>query len=314
MASTLPAALLDALSATRIGRRAALAYRRCWATATARYPPGTNVFEREWDLLVVLDACRVDALRTVAPEYDFLGPVDSVTSVGSTSSEWIANTFRLEHSPEIARTACVTSNAYVQAVVEDRQYPGGTDHVVAPDALAVLDQPWRYVPDEQVPFFHVPPRYVTDQAVAVARSHDPGRLLVHYRPPHAPYTAGAIAEDRDLASHEKDPFGALRDGVDPELVWAAYLDELRRGLDEAARLLRNVNAERVVITADHGEAFGEWGVYGHPMGMLHPTVRRVPWVETTATDTGTYEPSAGSPRDAGSRDVDEHLRNLGYDR
>lgn len=314
MAHTLPGNLLAALRETRLGRRAALAYRRLWATATARYPPGTNVFDREWDLLVVLDACRVDALETVAPEYEFLGPVDAITSVGSTSSEWIANTFREEFQPDISRTACVTSNAHMQAVVEDRSYPGGADHVVDADDFSVLDQPWRYVPDEETPFFHPPPRFVTDRAVAIARSQDPERLLVHYRPPHAPYTAGAIAGGREPMDHEKDPFGALRDGVDHELVWAAYLDELRRGLDEVARLLGNVDADRAIVTADHGEAFGEWGVYGHPMGMVHPAVRRVPWVKATAVDTETSEPSLAPASQSDTRDVDEHLQRLGYDR
>jgi len=43
---------------------------------------GTNVFDREWDVLIVLDTARVDALRVVADEYDFIGQVDSIWSVG----------------------------------------------------------------------------------------------------------------------------------------------------------------------------------------------------------------------------------------
>jgi hypothetical protein len=30
------------------------------------------VYDLEWDTLIILDTCRVDALRTVADEYDFL--------------------------------------------------------------------------------------------------------------------------------------------------------------------------------------------------------------------------------------------------
>jgi hypothetical protein len=52
-----------------------------------RLPIGTNVFDQKWDLLIILDACRVDSLRAVADEYDFLTTIDSMWSVRSTSNE-----------------------------------------------------------------------------------------------------------------------------------------------------------------------------------------------------------------------------------
>lgn len=72
---------------------------------TSRYPIGRNVYERDWDLLVVLDTCRVDALREVSPEYDFIGEVDAVWSVGSATAEWTANTFTQSHLDKISKTA-----------------------------------------------------------------------------------------------------------------------------------------------------------------------------------------------------------------
>lgn len=89
-----------------------------WLAATAKRPLGTNVFDREWDLLVVLDACRVDALRQVASEYGWLGPVGASTSVGSTLKEWMVNTFDAAHQETIGRTACVTANSWVDLLLE----------------------------------------------------------------------------------------------------------------------------------------------------------------------------------------------------
>lgn len=60
--------------------------------ASSRRPLGTNVFERDWGLLVVLDTCRYDALAAVADDYDFLDDVSAVTSVGGSTREWRANT------------------------------------------------------------------------------------------------------------------------------------------------------------------------------------------------------------------------------
>jgi hypothetical protein len=197
-------------------------------------------------------------------------------------------------------------------ILKDRSYIGGTSQVVEASELAVLDQPWQYVPDEQKPFVHTPPEYVTDRTIAVARETSPEKLLVHYTPPHSPYTANALTEGRDLEPYEREPFQALRDGVPLEQVWKAYLDELRLGLDEVETLLTNVDADRVAITADHGEAFGEYGIYSHPLGMPHPHVRRVPWAGTTATDTGEYEPTVDPEAYDASRETKEHLKDLGY--
>lgn len=33
------------------------------------------------------------------------------------------------------------------------------------------------------------------------------------------------------------------------------------------------------------------GDYGHPSDLLVPAVRRVPWVETTARDAGSHDPT-----------------------
>ena len=80
-----------------------------------------------------------------------------------------------------------------------------------------------------------------------------------------------------------------------------------------AILLKNVDARTVAISADHGEAFGEYWEYGHHIGSLHPKVRTVPWVETTATDEGTYTPSIDPPSQTSTgRSVEAQLESLGY--
>jgi hypothetical protein len=78
-------------------------------------------------------------------------------------------------------------------------------------------------------------------------------------------------------------------------------------------LLENLEAEKVVITADHGEAFGERNFYRHPVACPLSCVREVPWVETTATNTGSVEPTAPDPeRVDTASSVEERLEQLGY--
>lgn len=87
---------------------------------SSRVPLGTNIFERGWDLAIVLDACRPDALREVAPEYDFIDDVDTIWSVGSATREWVANTYTTRHEKAISQTAIVSGNVTVKYALERR--------------------------------------------------------------------------------------------------------------------------------------------------------------------------------------------------
>lgn len=306
---------------SKLPRELFLYYVGLWTTITSRFPVGTNVFEREWDVLILLDTCRVDALREVQPEYEFIDEVDSVLSVGSTSNEWIANTFIKSYLKTIKQTGYVSSNAYTERVLEKGIYPEvhmdgkrsppcwNTPPTIGADELLFVDQPWRYAPDDSPG--HILPRYITDRAIAVSREYNWERLIIHYSQPHAPYIASAVAEDRDLKSFEDSPFAALRRGESFDLIWNAYIDNLRMVLDDISTLLNNLDADTVIISSDHGDAFGEWGMYGHLPGMLSPHVKRVPWAPTSGRDVGGYQPTL-EPTPQDSKDVEEHLQALGY--
>lgn len=300
---------------------------RCYFGAAmslfSRYPIGTNVLDQEWDALILLDTCRVDALKEVAWRYPFLEEVDRLVSLGSTSSEWMAQTFNRDHLDDIQQTGYISGNAWAEYVFEDRQMPeehGGAPFsfadwdVVGADDFLALEQAWKYGSDDDS-LGHVAPRYITDRAIQIAREHEPEQLVVHYSQPHAPYTAEAIAEGRDeLKPHEEGP-KAIRHGIPRSKVWQSYITHLKYVLEDVGLLLNNLNAETVVISADHGEGFGtqlnEKFIYGHGPGIPHPAVKIVPWATTTAEDTGNYEPTL-EPATTATRTAEEQLQALGY--
>lgn len=297
-----------------------------WLTVSTRVRFGTPAYERDWDLLVVLDTCRNDALAAVAAEYDFLADRETVWSPGSTSAEWVAHTFDRAYAPAVAHTGYVTANPHSEEVLRNRLMPpqyvavpaAWTDwDPVEPDGFGLLDEVWADANDERLGV--VPPATVTDRAIAAGRDADLDRLVVHYMQPHAPYIADAVHGDTSVSRTCAEPFDALRRGdADLSTIWGHYLDNLRLVLDEVAVLLENVDADRVAITADHGEAFGEWGFYEHPVGCPLPAVKRVPWVETTAEDRETRTLDAGTlaadstDRGGVTTDVESQLRDLGY--
>jgi hypothetical protein len=266
---------------------------------------GVNFYDREWDVLIILDTCRVDALQEVASEYNFLPTtVDSIRSVGSKTVEWMRKTFTSEYYDEMAQTAYVTFNP-------------NSEKELDPSLFQHLEEVWQT--DWNAEKGGVPPRPVTDRAITAHRKLNPDRLIIHYKQPHAPYPQfeklDPTNELKNNANDRSGPFGALIEGrVTRKELIEAYLDDLRLALDDINLLLNSINADRAVITADHGECFGEYGLYGHHGWTPVPELVQVPWVITSAEDTSGYEPKKDlkSRPHANHEDIDRKLSALGY--
>ncbi|MGN8218722.1 hypothetical protein ACTG0T_10300 [Halococcus morrhuae DSM 1307] len=270
--------------------------------------PGESIYSRDWDVMLILDDMRVDIMHEVANEYDFVTGIDTFRSLGSKSPDWMERNFDNDHPKETARTAYVTGNPF------SRMFDGSE--------FRVFDEVWRYAWDEDRNT--IPARALTDRAVRTWRQRGKGmdRMVVHYMQPHDPFVPDPeLGTYGSVDSFGREGFGNLWSltgyTVPRERVWQAYRDNLRYVLDDVTLLLENIDAERVVITADHGHAAGELGLWGHPSDLLLPCVREVPWVETDAVDTETHEPSLEQPDDIAATDADEavvreRLRDLGY--
>lgn len=291
---------------------------------------GTNVFDRDWDALIVLDTARVDALCEVKDEYDFIEDVESIYSVGGASAEWLARTFDEPHKSVIQNTAFISAQSHIQEILDTKVQESVSDKPLPLKILRLMPSvdiddlgKAEYVFKKETigedgPFGHkegnTPPRYVTDRGIAVGREYDFDRLILQYHQPHTPWFSKALEENRDLKYHEYDWWNYYYETNDVESIWEAYMSDLRFVLDDIEILLENLDAEKVVITADHGEAFGEYGVLGHMIGSLHPQIRKVPWIETSATDKQTREPVVEELKQTKmSREkMDEQLEALGY--
>jgi len=290
---------------------------------------GTNVFDENWNVLILLDTARVDALREVAPEYDFIDEVDSIWSVGGASAEWLARTFNKDHADEIGNTAFLSAQSHVQEILDTKVHENGdrplpfktlrTIPSVDIDQLGKVEYLFNFETiGEEGPFGHTegntPPRYVTDRGITVGRDHDFDRLMLQYHQPHTPWFSQALEEGRNLKYHEYDWWNYYYDTGDIGSIWEAYMSDLRYVLDDIEILLDNLDAGRVVITADHGEAFGEYGVLGHKLGSLHPQIRKVPWIVTSAEDNQTHEPTVEEPDNSkmSREELDSQLEALGY--
>lgn len=265
-------------------------------------PKYENHWERDWDILCILDACRDDMFRNACTDHDWLPSSDSVDSIyssGSTSREWMGEMFSPEFEKEMSQTAYITGNRFVEKI---------------DTSFAHLDvHSPRF--SEKNNAYTVQPEDLTDAAIRYWRNRNPdvNKLIIHYMQPHTPF--------RDLSNWFEglEPrtgwgkgFAELRDGqISKSEFLSAYRDNLDWVLCEIDRLRQNIDGT-LALSADHGNGLGEWGVYGHPEGINVGAVREVPFATIEATDTKQCIPDPPSGSEELNEDVDKHLRDLGY--
>jgi arylsulfatase A-like enzyme len=183
---------------------------------------------------------------------------------------------------EVLRDAGYQTAAFVSNPVlhRSRHFDQGFDH---------YDQQMTRRERNRPGFAERDARETTDAVLAWARSRarPPWFLWVHYQDPHGPYEprraapAGAGPSGRHLTVLENDSgrggipsYQALPGVFGLESYARRYLNEIRFLDGEVKRLLQRLDAlgdpPAVLLTSDHGEAFGEDGYYfahGHSTGL-----------------------------------------------
>jgi hypothetical protein len=277
-----------------------------------------NIYERDWDLLIILDACRVDTIQEISDEYHFLpDSIPSITSVAGDSPKWLANTFNEEWISDINRTGYISANPHTRRVLGDTmdglftEVGGPEDRLSDFEYFAPI---WETDWDEELET--VPARAVTDHLIQFYRSQPSKRTIAHYMQPHFPSVPSPIGEGMDIENqahwNSNDVWTLIKNGeIAVDEAYDSYVQNLRYVLDDIQLVLSNIDAENVIITADHGNAFGEWGEYGHGFSGIG-SIRNVPWIETSARDKNEYQPESKEILDDESPSVEEKLRALGY--
>jgi len=163
----------------------------------------------------------------------------------------------------------------------------------------------------------VPPFEVYKYALEAILKYPNKRLIIHFMQPHFPYLLAPQISGGELLKYARkrmlgkteSPKTNYGKSIHPFKI--AYTDFYLRLPDKVHWLLYRANLEIVldyveklidflpgttVITADHGEAFGEkihpllpYRVYGHPPNYRLPTIIKVPWL--------IIEPDEKRPRD-----------------
>lgn len=276
-----------------------------------------SILNKEWDLFIILDACRYDLMEEVVDEYDFLETLRPHWSYAASSQDWIQKTFMCDQTTQLRRLSAATSlfrdpyqNDIIAEFCEMRDV-SNVAYVTANPQCSMLDSEYFYRFEEvwsskwqDAENGYIHPRAVTEKTVETMRQSNPGKTVAHYMQPH-----GAFRK----ADNPRHPWTKLQVGDrDFETTWEYYRNNLEWVLEELKLLLNNVDAEKVVISADHGNSMGEYGFYGHRPYLPLKGMRQVPWVETSATDHGTYDPETDTDTESPDTTREEMLEALGY--
>ncbi|GKZ15297.1 hypothetical protein [Haladaptatus sp. T7] len=282
---------------------------------------GEYVMDADWDNLLILDACRYDLFTQIYAKLSLDGELSKFQSRGSSSSEFLLENFGGRSYND---TVYVTANPHEKRVLDDSFY--------------FTDRVWidGWSDDDGI----VPPEVLSERALSVHEEFPNKRQIVHFMQPHTPFIGetqldidsrltGGLRDMMLDESSEMD-FGfaweALQDGeIEDGIFWEAYRDNLIRVLEEAIPLAEELPG-KTVITADHGNAIGEWAtpfpipVYFHPSKIRMPVLNTVPWFVPPYSKRKQIVRSGKSgsadisdeAAESGDDTIEERLSALGY--
>jgi hypothetical protein len=246
-----------------------------------------RILDEEWDILVVLDACRYDAFNEIN---NIKGNLEPRRSLGSTTEEWFRENFK-EDGRVIKRKDIVyiSGNPYVS---EWKIVEGKLKFGYMPFYILIEVWDWAWDSERNA----VPPEPVTRAALDAIKKYRDKKFIIHYLQPHSPFLKTDIKVGRgllrDYLQDKKKRFltreelsklqGMVWEYVGNEVsvedVRLGYVSNLIYVLSEVEKLISEIpRKKRIIITSDHGEMLGFPNEsFGH--GFIdHPSLRTVPW-------------------------------------
>jgi hypothetical protein len=291
------------------------------AVLRAKFGDEREIHNRDWDNMIILDACRYDIFQQYA---DIGGKIEPTVSKASSSVGFYRENFSGRNHND---TVLVTQNPHVEREVE-----AGTFY----KRVTTFDR------DEAEQWEGGKPKPVFDIAKSEINSISDKKFIIHFMQPHAPYHGKKAEELRANLHAEKGIVFTSFDSdekiteADPNKVYHNIPDAAEGGVDISYEKHREIYIEnflevqkyvldlleilngRTVITSDHGELLGDPPTlcptkYKHPGGTYCQELRVVPWcvVEEQPRPEIIYEqPECIEQTD--TKAVDEQLKSLGY--
>lgn len=274
-------------------------------------PEGVDIFEEDWDNLIILDGCRYDALKEQLPAYDINGDLQQRTSRGSATWEFLRGNFHGKRLDDVVYVTASTILYQGSVFREDLD-------VELHDVIDVWTSGIEYGEDG------TPPENVAREARAANEDYPNKRLVIHFVQPHAPYL-GDLGREQfpDFSPNPLSERFLGRIDTPEATLRAIYRENLGLVLDEVEELVPELPG-KTVVTADHGMLLGEREKpvpiksFGHPGSLYVEEMVTVPWLVIKGERRKRIVPGSAGDEYAKKRsdDLDEkardHLEQMGY--
>jgi len=267
---------------------------------------GDSVLDEEWDVLIILDACRYDSFKENYKDF-LVGSLNKKISVATRTAEWLRKTFtgKYDHIIYISGYPGVNSKNYKK------------ENGFNPNCFSKVVDVWDYGFDKALQTIH--PMELNKAFFKYKTLYPNKKFIIHYMQPHSPY----VGVDQKYRPTNRKPTpneGKKSSNLNKRLrrliyhnlmkttrlpnswIWRisgilgiksplarlyldkgwkgfreAYKENLRFVLPYVKKVCENTKG-KIVITADHGERLGEKGMFGHG-GSRDKVVVEVPWFE-----------------------------------
>ena len=282
---------------------------RWWRVGERYNPEGIDIFEEDWDVLIILDALRADDFR----ELNTLpGDLTTKQSRGGGTIEFLEGNVK---GRDLTDVVYVTGNPQYDVNYERL---GADFHEVR----SVWKTHWD---DDRKT---VLPESMAVATIEAAEAFPDKRILSHFVQPHEPFI-GPTAERHDLdgwiePDRDVSPREIVRSAVDnvlrrhdSELYRRAYRENIELTLPHVETIFDEIEG-KLVVTSDHGEMFGERATPipirydSHRQGCHTDILLTVPWLEYTSGERREVARTESTEQYRPSADVEDRLRDLGY--
>jgi len=278
------------------------------------YKDGKSIFDMDWDVCAILDACRYDYYERLMNQQDFTGDLKCRQSRASSTTEWLNINFSENiHSD----TVYITGNPQYY-IHSDDLFP--TFH----ETIHVWQERW----DEKLQTVH--PSTMSEALTTAAKKYPNKRLLAHYVQPHIPFIGEVGKEKFPISTTETsgDNWNAARrfwpsirrderEYSREELV-NAYRENLQLVVNSVIPTAKSLEG-KVIITADHGQLLGERispipiREYAHPAGIYVPELINTPLYSLPYNSRrNVKDGSLESNNNKTDENVEKRLNALGY--
>jgi arylsulfatase A-like enzyme len=268
-------------------------------------PNGIDIFERDWDNLVILDACRYDFFK----EYvDLPGELSATETKGPATYEFIRANFA---NRSLLDTVYVGANVWYLKLQDEinSEIHDFIDLQHGEDDVEFADRELNVVT----------PETVTKHAKKAAERYPNKRLIMHYLQPHHPFLG---QRGRELFTKQSSSLIEVVADARPRAsradVREAYRENLALVEPAVAELISKMRG-KTVVTSDHGEMLGERHDYfqirdyGHHRGIFNRATVEVPWLVSEQGQRKEIEAEPAVERETREMaEINERLRDLGY--